>query len=616
VNHLLWRSLPGLLLGLLLVTSAHLASAQTLQNPVVISVEPLVPSVRPGDRSAVLVIMKIPYGFLLGPGDASARNPVGTVIDVEGDPGLVFEAARFPPGRTIGIPVHKGSSIALDGELHIVVPFRVAASAPEGRLRATLFITYTPSLDAGHITTHVREPYRITVDIEDNAPPSPDELPPPRKLPVSPDFAVVEEIKEFSQPMKTLLYRWPEDGAVARTLHWLWIDPPNHGKHVQTLWVPFGTFSEKSGTGLGLSLELVNASREGIMTGFLQLRGYHNEYIGNTVEVKAISCPAAYFNYQFSAEISSDGKNRQFHFRQENLVLGSKDRLGYEGRLDFYHDPRARFHGVGPGTRQEDRSNYNHRENGGVFDFYTLPFDRFRFGVGVKYRDVDLGEGSDPLRKIMPWTVDERGPGGRFENIAGIRGATVAGGRLLAVYDSRNSEFAPSAGFYGKFTAEYDRVVDQVVTTQNPVSGYARFDLDLRGYRSTVDQRFTFVARSALTLTTSQEIPFFDLASFGGGFSDRGFTEGRFYGQHAVFGSVEVRYLLMAFHMLGISMEVETAPFLDLGQVFDDRGLHGRFNVNPGISMRFLNKPNVGIVSNGAFGQDGFILTGGVQLPF
>ena len=416
--------------------------------------------------------------------------------------------------------------------------------APEGQYKITAYLTYTPSLTVGHITSHVREPYSTKITVASDAPARQAGLPEPTSIPVADDFAVVDTAKEFSQPMKTLLYRWPEESGVARFLHWMWIDPENHGKHVQTAWVPFFTFSEKSGTGVGLSLELVNATREGIMTGFLQLRAYNNEYIDNTVEVKAITCPAAYFNYQFSAEVSSDGKNRQFHFRQENLVLGSRDRFGYETQLDLYHDPRSRFYGVGSNTKEEDRSNYNHEETGGIFDFYTLPFNRFRFAVGAKFRQVDLGEGSDELRKQMPWTTDETQPGGRFENVAGIRGATVVGARLMAVYDSRNSEFAPSDGVYGKITGEIDRVTEQVVTTANPVSGYGRLSIDLRGYKSTVSQRMTWVARSALTLTTDEDIPFFDLASFGGGFSDRGFTEGRFYGQHSFFSSVEFRYLL------------------------------------------------------------------------
>jgi hypothetical protein len=44
--------------------------------------------------------------------------------------------------------------------------------------------------------------------------------------------------------------------------------------------------------------------------------------------------------------------------------------------------------------------------------------------------------------------------------------------------------------------------------------------------------------------------------------------------------------------------------------------LFARESVNPGMSIRILNPPNLGIIGNAAIGQDGLIFTGGVTLPF
>jgi len=584
---------------------------------VVITATAAAPSVPAGSASALLVHFKIPHGFLIGPGNPAARNPAATLITVDPVPGCQFGAARYPEAVSFDVPVHKGRAAALAGELMVVVPFTTRRDAAPGPRTITLRLTYTPALASGHLRSHVREPYTASVEIvaADPAATLPP-IPAPSARPVDESFAVHEVIKEFSQPLATLMYRWPEDGTVARSLHHMWHDPADHGKHVQTAWIPFVTFSEKSGNGLGMSAELVNATREGIMTGFLQLRGYDNEYIGGTGEMKVISCPDAYYNFQFSGEYSSGGQNRQLHFHLEHLGLGHDKRGGVEMSLDFSHDPRARFHGIGASSTEADKSNYSHEENGGVFDYYTLPRDRYRFGVGTKYRAVNVAPGSDGLRDIMPWTTDNTGPGGRFAQVPGIQGATVAGARLLGVYDTRNSEFAPSDGSFVKLTAEWDWVTEQVVTTANPVDSYQRLSVDLRKYKSTVDQNLTFVVRAQATLTSSADIPFFEQASFGGAFSDRGFVPGRFYGQHSMFASMEMRVLMMRVGLLGMPMEIEMAPFLDVGQVFADTGFDGEFNVNPGLSLRMLNKPNVGIVSNGAFGQDGFILTGGVELPF
>ena len=67
---------------------------------------------------------------------------------------------------------------------------------------------------------------------------------------------------------------------------------------------------------------------------------------------------------------------------------------------------------------------------------------------------------------------------------------------------------------------------------------------------------------------------------------------------------------------MGFPMDLEIAPFLDFGQVFNSTDFEGEFNLNPGLSIRVLNRPNIGIVANGAIGQDGIVFTGGVSLPF
>lgn len=348
----------------------------------------------------------------------------------------------------------------------------------------------------------------------------------------------------------------------------------------------------------------------------MQLRGFYNEFIGPTFAIEAVSCPAAYFNYWVSAQVSTDGKNAGIRAHVENLTLGKKHRFGYELIADAFQDPRYRFYGVGSGSKEEDKTNYTHQEFGGILDFYWMPVDHWRFGIGRKVRKVNVSDGNDKIHDIMPWTTDLTSEGGKFEMVAGIKGATVVGGRVNLVFDSRNSEFTPSAGFFGKATAEFNNVSDQVVTTSDPVSNYGKFSIDLRQYFSTRDQILTLLLRNTWIFTTDENIPFFDLATLGGDFSNRAFDNGRFYGQHSVFASMEIRVQMMHIVFLGMPMDVQMAPFLDAGQVFNADGFTGNFNVNPGMSIRIINPPNLGIIGNAAIGQDGIIFIGGVTLPF
>lgn len=581
--------------------------SQTVENPLEIYMSPLETTLAPGQSSALTITFRIPRGFWLGDNDRSARIPSATVIDLQKQKYFLFEKPLFPEPEVRGVPVHLGITRVFTGEIKVIVPYKITEDAPPGDYTIVAKITYTPGLNAGHLTTHVHEPYSTTVTVVSKSSDSSVNIPKPSRGPVPSDYFVQESRLNLPQPMKTMFHTWDENGPFAKFLHRLFIDPENHGKHIQTVWHPFVGSTENNGQSIGGAIALMNVTREGIMTGTFDIRGYSNENVGGTVAVDVVSCPAAYANYWFSAQLSDD-RNRQVHFHNENLTLGKNDRFGYELQVDAFQDPRYRFFGLGGNTDEEDETNYTHEEFGGVLDLYWLPANNIRFSVGGKIRSVDVKRGADRLADELPFTINEA----RFLNVAGIRGATIVGERVNIVYDGRNQEFTPSAGIYVKLTAEYN----QVTSDPKPVSNYGRISVDLRKYYSTVDQKFTLLLRNGWTFTTSEKIPFFDQATLGGEASLRAFDVGRFYGQHAVFGSVELRYQAMHKVIMGFPMDLEIAPFLDFGQVFNSTDFEGEFNLNPGLSIRVLNRPNIGIVANGAIGQDGIVFTGGVSLPF
>ena len=606
-----------MILGTLLLFFTSTIFSQSPNMPVVISMHSASLTIVPGEKSVLIIEMKVPRGYWIGSEDLSTRLPAPTIVEMDSDPYITFEKARFPKTVARGVPVHKGNTYVYDGKVTIIVPFSTNKNLPAGEHSVTARLTYTPGLNAGHLNTHIKEPYSATFNVNPNGKTlSLNKIPSPSLGKVPNDFLVYEDKRVLPEPLNSLFFRISEESSVAKALHWVWVDPENHGKHIQTVWMPFLGDTENNGKTAGMGVALVNVTKEGIMTGLVQLRGYWNEHTGTTFALEAVSCPAAYFNYWLSAQISTNGEDKQFHFHNENLTLGQDDRFGYELQTDDFHEPRSRFYGIGQSTRDIDISLYTRKEYGGTLDFYWLPADHFRIGLGGKYLQVDVADAAEKLRGQHPFTTDLNGPGGKFANVPGIRGGTVAGARFNIVYDSRNSEFLPTSGFYGKITAEYNNVTKQVITTANPVNNYGKFYVDLRKYFSTTDQMFTLLFRNTWTLTTDENIPFFDQATLGGDFSDRAFDAGRFIGQNSFFASMEFRISLMHMGIPGFPMDIEMAPFIDVGQVFNGKWFTGRFNVNPGVSIRFLNRPNVGIVGNAAWGQDGIVLTGGVQLPF
>jgi len=615
------------LVGLLLWAAAAPTSADaqeatsdtdrpTIENPVRIQVEPVKEVVRAGTQSALRVTFRLPKFMWLGPEPDQARTPAGTKIQMEGPDAFAFGDARFPEPQVEGLPVHLGLTRAHEGEIRVIVPFEVRDDARPGRYDLTARITYTPGFNAGNLTTHTKEPYSTTVRVESDGADDATPLPSPSVAEVPNDFQVRADRNALISTMEPVFHRYEEGSAFKNLMHTLFNDPPGHNKVLRHAPFPFFESTNQSGTSVGGGVTFLNSTQEGVMTGSLSLQGFYNEYVGGGLGFDYLTCPAAYKNLQISGRAAPD-EYAELEVSWEDFTFGSNDRWGVQLDGTAVTDPRTRFYGVGRGADDEDVSIYDHEEVGGTLDLYHLPVEKFRIGIGAKARYVDVAQGlTDVTDSEVNGFLPQFTEVSDFQNVPGLDGATVAGGRFNMIYDARNQEFNPTSGFFGTFTAEIDQVVDD----QNDGSlddTYGRFNLTLRQYISTVNRKWTLVLRNKYTVTTSEDIPFFEKASLGGLRSLRAFDENRFYGQHAAFGSVELRHTVGNVTFMGFPFAVKMNAFVDGGQVFDstDQLFDGEFNVNPGLSLRLSNPPNVGFTSNISFGQDGVNFSGGVSLP-
>ena len=200
------------------------------------------------------------------------------------------------------------------------------------------------------------------------------------------------------------------------------------------------------------------------------------------------------------------------------------------------------------------------------------------------------------------------------EGLNGLNGATVQSIRGNIIYDHRDQEFAPSKGFFAKLTLARNFLTD--IDDPELIDDFNSLSLDVRQYFSDPSQKLVGLLRGGLELKSESDIPFYELSALGGPMNMRAYDFERFLGQHAAFGSAEVRYTLATIPILGYPMSIEGGVFLDVGQVFGDGESFGdELNVDPGFTFRMINKPNVGLVLNYAFGEDGGYITGGIALP-
>jgi outer membrane protein assembly factor BamA len=281
---------------------------------------------------------------------------------------------------------------------------------------------------------------------------------------------------------------------------------------------------------------------------------------------------------------------------------------------------------------------------------YSLIFDRSGtprfFGVGNESQAIDetnytdsaeVGQVQVGLNLTHAWQIlytgrfqsDDVTPGTlagiasletRFGRILGVGTNRQVLDRLSVIYDTRDDLVVPSRGMewvmYGGGAARRGLLNDSM---------YSEAGLDGRDFLLVADGTVLATHMALRYLPTSHEVPFWALSSLGGGVSVtggeqplRGYGEGRFYDRNSFSTSVEVRRTVLSFDAAATRVDVELAPFVDIGRVFS------RTNTDPleqlhhvfGMGFRGIAKPFVvGKVDIG-YGSEGVAVFTGLNYPF
>jgi len=593
----------------------------TVKNPVFVGITPVDKQVSPGQESSLIVTFKVPKYIWLGAKPDEARTPPGTKINFEDNANFEFGKPQYPEPSIEGVPVKVGITRVYTGEIEVVVPYTVKENARPGEQLIRALLTYTPGFNAGKLTTKVREPHTAEVEITER-PNQLAEQPEPKMMEVEESFSVLPKEWDFPGILNPMLKEYKEGTTASNILHTLFIDPPNHGKTLRQAFFPFIENTLQNGNSFGLGMVILNATPEGVMTGALSASIFSNEFVDATGSVELITCPAAYHNLQASFEFSGEDYTA-FELNYENFTLGQNDRFGVQADIDIFTDPRYLFYGIGAGADEEDVAVYDHQNAGGTIDLYYFPLQKLRIGGGFKFRDVNIDRGltdidgdNFELDNDVPLLNDNDFRRGGEDLSALNTGSRVVGGRVNLIYDSRNQEFNPTKGFFGKATAEFNSITDD--KGADLADNYNQFHIDLRQYISSPTQKWVFLMRNEWEFSTEREIPFYELPSLGGLRSIRAFDINRFRDQHSFYASMEMRYTVAQIQVMGFPMAMVMSGFLDAGQVFNENNgldFSDDFNWAPGVSMRLVNYPNVGYTLNLATAQDGVYISGGISLP-
>jgi hypothetical protein len=279
--------------------------------------------------------------------------------------------------------------------------------------------------------------------------------------------------------------------------------------------------------------------------------------------------------------------------------------------LIYNRSGTPRFYGIGNESAAIDETNYTNSQG----------FAQVQVGLNLshvwqilytgRFRVVDVGPGS--LANVASLES-------RFGRILGVGTNDQLLNRLSLIYDTRDDIVVPSHGMelvtYGGAAARHGLLNDSM---------YSEAGFDGRDYLPLTPNTVVATHFALRYLPDAHRVPFWALSSLGGGSSEiggeqplRGYGEGRYYDRNSFSTSVEVRRTVFSFDAVTTRVDVELAPFVDLGRVFSRTStlpfeqLHYVF----GVGFRGIAKPFVVGKVDVGYGSEGVAVFTGLNYPF
>jgi outer membrane protein assembly factor BamA len=373
--------------------------------------------------------------------------------------------------------------------------------------------------------------------------------------------------------------------------------------------VPLIGSDPNSGTTLGVLPVWINTDDDHEIRRIIAPDILHNPYFGYGVDGRVY----AYSSKDEQWSIDSGIKERVERDVDAEYQVGRlrDQRWSMNDSLIFNRSGTPRFYGVGNESPMIDETNYTN----------TQELAQIQMGLNVTHAWQILYTGRIIRDDVTPGTLAGIASiQNRFGHILGVGTNNQLLNRLSVIYDTRDDLVVPTHGMewvaYGGAAARHGILNDSM---------YSEAGIDGRDFWPVAEGTVVSAHVALRYLPSSHEVPFWALSSLGGGVSQtggeqplRGYGEGRFYDRNSFSSSFELRRTVLSFDAVATRVDVELAPFIDLGRVFS------RTNTDPleqlhhvfGVGFRGIAKPFVvGKVDIG-YGSEGVAIFTGLNYPF
>jgi outer membrane protein assembly factor BamA len=346
-------------------------------------------------------------------------------------------------------------------------------------------------------------------------------------------------------------------------------------------------------------------------------------------DIRKIIAPDLIYNPYFGWGVHGRIYSYDSEDEQWNIVTGIKERVerefdgeyqigrsrqtnwSFNGSLIYEVDGTPRFYGLGNESPAINETDYTAQYEVGQTQIGYNFNHSWQLQYTARFQNVDVLPGT--LATIA--SIQSR-----FSHVLGEGTNRELLNRLSLVFDTRDDIIIPTKGAelvaYGGM-ASRDGVFNDSLYTETGFDGRAFFPI--------TDKTVIATHMALRYLPTAHDVPFWALSSIGGADTViggeqplRGFGEGRFYDRDSFSSSVEFRRNVVTLQAVATSVEIELAPFIDVGRVFDRSStlpfdqLHKVY----GMGFRGIARPFVvGYVDIG-WGSEGAAVFTGLNYPF
>jgi outer membrane protein assembly factor BamA len=284
-------------------------------------------------------------------------------------------------------------------------------------------------------------------------------------------------------------------------------------------------------------------------------------------------------------------------------------RWSFSTSLSYIRDGTPRYFGIGNNTPQSNESNYTSVQKLVQVQIGLNFTQAWQLLYMLRVQQVD----------VLPGTLHD------IPSIQTLFGTGALGttrellNRLAIVYDTRNDLTVPSQGMrwfaYGGIAGHSLFGAGQ----------YSEAGLDGSAYWAIGPATVLATHVSLRYLPSVEHVAFWQLSSVGGDRSFlggpqplRGFGEGRFTDRNSFSFTAELRKSAVTVGIFKTHVELELAPYLELGKVFERANTSPVSHLHPvlGLGVRGIARPFVVAYVDIGYGKEGAAVFTGINYPF